>query len=50
VAILRLLDSVSIEDMLEDPGEDTPATPVAAALVALQGVPKTLDPLGSLRK
>ncbi|MBV8834426.1 MAG: Rrf2 family transcriptional regulator [Acidobacteriaceae bacterium] len=49
-AILRLLDSVSIEDMLEDPGEDTPATPVAAALVALQGVPKTLDPLGSLRK
>jgi Rrf2 family protein len=33
--ILRLLDSVSIEDMLTDPGEDEGAPP-ANALVALQ--------------
>ena len=47
--ILRLLDSVSIQDMLRDaePQEDDF---VPAPLVALQGAPKSLAAEGSLRK
>jgi Rrf2 family protein len=48
-AILRLLNSVSIEDMLQDT-EDAPAGSLPASLVALQGVPTSLSPQGSLRK
>ena len=48
-AILRLLNSVSIEDMLQD-SEDAPAGSLPASLVALQGVPKSLSPEGALRK
>lgn len=46
--ILRLLDSVSIEDMLEDPEEEPPGfTP--ATLIALQSA-RPPDPQASLRK
>ncbi|HTU48685.1 MAG TPA: Rrf2 family transcriptional regulator [Bryobacteraceae bacterium] len=48
-AILRLLNSVSIEDMLQDT-EDAPAGSLPAALVALQGLPKSPPLQGSLRK
>jgi FeS assembly SUF system regulator len=48
-AILRLLNSVSIEDMLQDT-EDAPAGSLPASLVALQGAPQSLSPEGSLRK
>lgn len=47
--ILRLLDSVSIEDMLADSEEDSAHT-LAASLVALQSTPKSLEPHGSARK
>ncbi len=49
-AILRLLDSVSIEDMLEESEDDSPVPALPAALIALQGSPKSLDQLASLRK
>jgi len=48
-AILRLLNSVSIEDMLQDT-EGAPAGSLPASLVALQGVPASLSPQGSVRK
>ena len=47
--ILRLLDSVSIEDMLQDSEEEAPGFAVAS-LVALQSAPKPLEAQGSLRK
>ena len=49
-AILRLLDSVSIENMLEESDEETPAAALPVTLVALQSAPKTLEQLASLRK
>jgi Rrf2 family protein len=48
-AILRLLNSVSIEDMLQDT-EDAPAGSLPASLVALQSAPKVLASQSSLRK
>ncbi|HEX3685008.1 MAG TPA: Rrf2 family transcriptional regulator [Bryobacteraceae bacterium] len=48
-AILRLLNSVSIEDMLQDT-EDAPAGSLPASLVALQGAPQSLPSESSLRK
>lgn len=48
-AILRLLNSVSIEDMLQDT-EDTPAGSLPASLVVLQGAPASLPTQNSLRK
>jgi len=48
-AILRLLDSVSIQDMLQD-SESEPPPLLASSLVALQNAPKSLDPQSSLRK
>jgi FeS assembly SUF system regulator len=48
-AILRLLNSVSIQDMLQDT-EDAPAGSMPASLVALQGAPKILGPQSSLGK
>ena len=47
--ILRLLDSVSIQDMLQD-AEPEGATPVPAPLVALHGISQSLAAEGSLRK
>ena len=47
--ILRLLDSVSIEDMLHDSEEERPEF-LQTPLVALQGAPKSLATEGSLRK
>lgn len=47
--ILRLLDSVSIHDMLQDSEDETPG-PVPSSLVALQHTPKSFDAEGSLRK
>ena len=47
-AILRLLNSVSIEDMLQDT-EDAPAGSLPDSLVALQGAPAALSQ-GSIRK
>jgi Rrf2 family protein len=47
--ILRLLESVSIEDMLQD-SEDAPHGPVSHALVALQSISGSLDMQGSVRK
>lgn len=48
--ILRLLDGVSIEDMLEtSEGEQDVSFP-AASLVALQSAPQSLESNGSLRK
>jgi Rrf2 family protein len=48
--ILRLLDSVSIEDMLDDPPVDTPPPSPMSQLVALQTLTSSLEPHGSLRK
>jgi FeS assembly SUF system regulator len=48
-AILRLLNGVSIEDMLQDTDEG-PAAPLPTSLVALQSAPKSIVPHGSLRK
>ncbi|MGA8027780.1 MAG: Rrf2 family transcriptional regulator [Bryobacteraceae bacterium] len=48
-AILRLLDSVSIEDMLQD-SEDQPRAFLASPLVALQNTPKSLEAQSFLRK
>jgi Rrf2 family protein len=48
-AILRLLNSVSIEDMLQD-SEDNSVPTIAATLVALQSAPKSLEPQSSIRK
>jgi Rrf2 family protein len=45
--ILRLLDSVSIEDMLDDPAAEPP--PISH-LVALHTLTSSLEPHGSLRK
>ena len=39
--ILRLLQGVSIEDMLEDP-EDPPSGPVPGSLIALQGITNSI--------
>lgn len=47
--IMRLLDSVSIEDMLQDV-EDHGQTPIATPLIALQSAPKSLAPRDSARK
>jgi len=47
--ILRLLDSVSIQDMLLD-SEEVPHEPLAAQLVALQSAPNSLQPQASARK
>jgi Rrf2 family protein len=47
--ILRLLDSVSIEDMLDDAVAETPSTPISH-LVALQTLTSSSEPHGSLRK
>ncbi len=47
--ILRLLDSVSIEDMLQDSDEGGRAF-APSSLVALQTGPRALEPEGSLRK
>jgi len=49
-AILRLLDGVSIEDMLEEPQEEAPPVALPPALVALQGVPKSFEQRTALRK
>jgi Rrf2 family protein len=48
-AILRLLNSVSIQDMLQDT-EDAPGGSMPASLVALQSAPKSMAPQSSLRK
>lgn len=48
-AILRLLESVSIQDLLQDSEEEL-SSPLASPLIALQGAPKTLEPQGSARK
>jgi len=48
-AILRLLESVSIQDMLQD-SEGEPQASLAGSLVALQSAPKSLEPHNSLRK
>jgi FeS assembly SUF system regulator len=47
--IVRLLNSVSIEDMLLDSEDDAQAV-LAAPLVALQTVPRSVESQGSLRK
>jgi FeS assembly SUF system regulator len=47
-AILHLLNSVSIEDMLEDP--ESPKGFMPSPLVALQSAPDALTPASSLRK
>ncbi len=48
--ILRLLDGVSIQDMLQD-SETEPLMPVpSSSLVALQSTTKSLESQGSLRK
>jgi Rrf2 family protein len=49
--ILRLLDGVSIEDMLEGSETDPSGSlPTTTPLVALQGAPQPLASSGSLRK
>jgi FeS assembly SUF system regulator len=48
-AILRLLNSVSIQDMLQD-ADDSAAPAIPVSLIALQGAPKALEPQSSLRK
>ena len=48
--ILRLLESVSIKDMLEDHEEDVHLLPPSSNLVALQASPKSLDTQASFRK
>jgi Rrf2 family protein len=47
--ILRLLDSVSIEDMLRDSGEE-PHEALSATLVALEGASDTSGSRGATRK
>ncbi len=47
--ILRLLDSVSIQDMLQDT-EDQEAETLTASLVTLGGLPRTQEPHSSIRK
>lgn len=47
--ILRLLESVSIQDMLQD-SESIAPEPVPVSLVALQGIQKPLESQGSLLK
>ena len=47
-SILRLLDSVSIQDMLQDVEEQR--APLVSPLVALQTAAKSLESQGSLRK
>jgi DNA-binding IscR family transcriptional regulator len=42
-AILQLLESVSIQDLLEDGGESAHGA-LPNPLVALEGIPKTLEP------
>jgi FeS assembly SUF system regulator len=46
--ILRLLNSVSIKDMLQEP--DEPEKIVPSSLVALQSAPGSVSPTSSLRK
>jgi FeS assembly SUF system regulator len=48
-AILRLLESVSIEDMLQD-SEQEPAANAPHSLVALQSSPKHLEPSAPVAK
>ncbi|MBV9296815.1 MAG: Rrf2 family transcriptional regulator [Acidobacteriaceae bacterium] len=48
-AILRLLDSVSIQDMLQD-SEPEPQVSLASSLVALQSSPNSVESRNSLRK
>jgi Rrf2 family protein len=47
--IMQLLDSVSIEDMLQD-SDDHAKESLPTSLIALQIAPKSLAPQGSLRK
>ena len=47
--ILRLLDSVTIQDMVQD-SEDQTGGPLPNSLVGLQHIAKALEPDGSLRK
>jgi Rrf2 family protein len=49
-AILRLLNGVSIEDMLQDHPDDPTEAPAPASLIALHGAPKSLGSEGSIRK
>lgn len=51
-AILQLLESVSIEDMLQDSEESSCEEPAQNALIALQAMPAAPEPalLGSARK
>jgi Rrf2 family protein len=48
--ILRLLDGVSIQDMLQDSEAETVAPIPSSSLVALQSTTKSLESQGSLRK
>jgi len=49
--ILRLLNDVSIQDMLQDAeAEPVVSMPRSSSLVALQGTTKSLESHGSLRK
>ncbi|MBV9762541.1 MAG: Rrf2 family transcriptional regulator [Acidobacteriaceae bacterium] len=48
-AILRLLNGVSIEDMLQET-EDSAPEPAPVSLIALHGAPPSLSPESSLRK
>lgn len=49
-AILRLLDGLSIDDMLQDSEETSPPPPLVGQLVALQGTTRSPELHGSLRK
>jgi DNA-binding IscR family transcriptional regulator len=48
-AILRLLSSVSIQDMLQD-SDDRGLGSIPVTLIGLQGAPKALDAQSYLRK
>jgi FeS assembly SUF system regulator len=49
-AILRLLESVSIEDMLQDSEEELSAKSPLSSLVVLPSSPKMLEPSGTAAK
>jgi DNA-binding IscR family transcriptional regulator len=49
-AILRLLESVSIEDMLRDSEEELSAKSPLSSLVVLPSSPKMLEPSGTAAK
>jgi Rrf2 family protein len=48
--ILRLLQDVSIQDMLQDSETESPGPLPSTSLVALQGITRLQEPEGSLRK